>query len=323
MTPDFQILANSKDITAKLRDRLLSLCIIDEAGTRADRLALQLDDRDSAIAWPAQGAEIEVALGYKHSGITHMGLYIVDEVEHTAPPDTLTIRAKATNMSAAIKAPTSKSWHETTVGDLVKTIAAQHQLTAKISNTLASIAIPHLDQTEQSNLHLLTRLARSYGAITKPMGQYLVFVPRGEAKTATQKHLPIITINPSDIIQHRCLQTERSRYQAVCAHWHDVATAETQAIFVGKDKPVYVLRHTYATKEEAQHAAKAKLAALQRGTATLSLTLLGNPKLQAEGKINVLGLRKPIAGEWLIEQAKHQLSSQGFITILKAVPPKH
>ena len=56
MTPDFRVLANSKDITAKLRDRLLSLCIIDEAGTRADRLALQLDDRDSAIAWPAQGA---------------------------------------------------------------------------------------------------------------------------------------------------------------------------------------------------------------------------------------------------------------------------
>ena len=323
MTPDFRVLANSEDITTKLHDRLLSLHIIDEAGTRADRLELQLDDRDSAIAWPAQGAEIEVALGYKHSGITHMGLYIVDEIEHTAPPATLTIRAKATNMSAAIKAPTTKSWHDTTIGNLVKTIAAQHGLSAKISNTLANVAIPHLDQTEESNLHLLTRLARTYGAIAKPMGQSLIFVPRGEAKTATQTHLPIITINPSDIIQHRFLQTERSRYQAVCAHWHDITQAETQTVFVGKDKPVYVLRHPYATKEEAQHAAKAKLAALQRGTATLSLTLLGNPQLQAEGKINVLGLRKPIAGEWLIEQVKHQLNTEGFVTHLKTVPPKH
>ena len=94
MTPDFRILADSQDITDRIRDRLLSLRVTDEAGIKSDTVEIKLDDRDALIAWPEHGAELEVLLGYQKSGLTRMGLYVVDEVEHGGPPNALTIRAK-------------------------------------------------------------------------------------------------------------------------------------------------------------------------------------------------------------------------------------
>ena len=322
MRADFQIIANGEDATATLRERLLSLSLTDEVGTRADTLTLQLDDRDNPIAWPDKGAEIEVHLGDKSQGLMWMGLYTVDEVEYTCPPATLIIRAKAANMRVSLKAPKSRSWDSMTLGELVATIAEQHQLTPSVADDIAAINIAHLDQTHESDLHLLMRLAHTYGAFAKPMGNYLVFVPRGQAKTASKQLLPVVTITHSDIIHCRLLQTDRSRYQAVRAQWHNVHHAQLQSVTVGNGQPLYTLRHTYADQSEASHAAQAKLSALQHGTATLSLTVIGTPKLQAAGKIKLTGLRAPLAGEWVIEQVRHELNAQGLITHTQAKPPK-
>src|SRR5690554_3922674 len=115
MKPDFRILADRQDITARIRDRLLSLRITDEAGIQSDTVEILLDDRDGRIEWPAHGVELEVFLGDGRSGLSRMGLYVVDEVEHSGPPSSLTIRGKAADMRAAIKAPRTRSWHGSTV----------------------------------------------------------------------------------------------------------------------------------------------------------------------------------------------------------------
>jgi uncharacterized protein len=320
--PDLQVIANQNDVTHTLRARLLALTVTDEAGIRADTLELQLDDRDSEISWPAHGAELEVALGYRHTGLVAMGLYVIDEVAHTMPPATLIIRAKAANMRASIKAPQTRSWESLTLGTLIATVASKHQLVAKVNDELAAINITHLDQTAESDLHLLTRLARTYGAIAKPMGRYLVFVPQGQARTATQHVLATVTISVTDIISYHMAQTERSKYKTLSSHWHDHATAEIATITVGNGEPIYTLRHPYNNESEARHAAYAKLAALQRGTATLSLTLVGNPKLQAEGKLAIIGVREPIAGDWLVAHVRHQFDSSGFTSHVEATVPR-
>ena len=321
MQVDFQILANQRDITSVIRDRLLQLRITDEAGLISDTVEIQLDDRDGQITWPEKRAELEVYLGYKHTGVVRMGLYLVDEVEYSGPPSTLTIRGKAADMRASIKAPKTRSWDQITLGNLVSSIAAEHGLSAKVSTTLAGIGLSHIDQTNESDLHLLTRLARDYGVITKPVAGFLIFVPRGEAKTASGKTLPVIHIQASDIIRHRMTQAERNQYQSVQAYWHDTDSAEKQTVTTGEDNPVYTLKHTYSNTHEAIRAAQAKLSALKRGAGTLSLTLIGNPSLQAEGKINLTGIREPIDGQWLIQRVAHQLDSQGLITRIEAETP--
>lgn len=322
MTPDFRILADSKDITERICDRLLSLRITDEAGTKSDTVEIALDDREGMLVWPRHGVGLAVSLGFRQAGLVRMGLYVVDEVEHGGPPNTLTIRAKASDMRQSLKAPRTRVWDNVTLGDLVATIAAEHGLIPKVSEVLASVAITHLDQTEESDLHLLTRLARESGAVTKPGAGNLLFVTRGEAKSVTGRDLPIIEVPPSQVIRHRMTQADRGKYAAVLTHWHDPLIAERIPVRVGEGEPVYTLRHTYTDAEQATRAAQAKLDALQRGTGTLSLTLIGNADLMAEGKIQIKELRHGVDGEWLIQRIEHQLDNQGFVTRIEAETPK-
>ncbi|KYZ84546.1 hypothetical protein A3Q32_21865 [Alcanivorax sp. KX64203] len=74
-------------------------------------------------------------------------------------------------------------------------------------------------------------------------------------------------------------------------------------------------------REAATRAASAKLESLRRGNATLSLTLIGNPALQAEGKIRLTGLRDPVDGEWLLQRVEHQFDGRGFVTRIEAETP--
>ena len=311
---NYRVLADKVDITSAIQDRLLSLRITDESGLTSDSLDIKLDDRDMAIEWPTHGAELTVFLSTYLSGFLSMGMYVVDEVEHSGPPQTMTIRAKACDMRASFKAPKTRSWESVTIASLVQTIAAEHGLTAKVSDAFVSILIPHLDQTNESDLHLLARLAKEHDAIAKPVRDYLVFAPKGTAKSFTGKGMQAVKISASDIHQHRVAQTERAKFGSVVAFWHDVEKGDKQTVTVGADEPEYSLRHTYSTEAEAISAAKAKLMQLSRGTASLSLTMIGNPFIQAEGKLLLTGLRSPINGEWVINRSEHQIDSGGFVT---------
>jgi len=322
MTPDFRIHVDSQDITERIRDRLLSLRVTDEAGIKSDTVELTLDDRNGLVIWPIHGAELEISLGYQETGLVRLGLYIVDEVEHSGPPNTLTIRAKASDMRQSFKAPQTRVWDNLTLADLVRTIANEHGLIPKISHSLASISYTHLDQTEESDLHLLTRLGRENNAVTKPVAGNLIFATRGEARSISGKELPIIKIVASQMIRHRMTQADRGKYVAVTAYWHDPAKAERVPVLVGKGKPIYTMRHTHLDAEQATRAAQAKLEALQRGTETLSLTLVGNSELMAEGKLALNGIRDQVDSEWLIQRVEHQLDGQGFVTRIEAETPK-
>nr|VFK12740.1 MAG: hypothetical protein BECKLFY1418C_GA0070996_100165 [Candidatus Kentron sp. LFY] len=323
MTPAFRIFADSSEITGAIRDRLISLSVTDEAGNHSDTVEIRLDDRDGIIELPRKGAELEVLMGYRESGLVEMGLFTVDEVELTGPPDTMVVRGKAANMRASLKAHKTRPWDETTIGDIVAAIAGEHGLEPRVADSLASVKIVHLDQTEESDLHLLTRIAKKYDAVSKPVNNFLLFVPRGEAKSATGKEIPAVSINRNETSDHRVTLADRGKYQAVLAHWHDTSTGLRTPVQVGEGEPVFTLRHAYKDANTATAAAQAKLDALMRGLGTLSLTLKhGNPVLAAEAKLTLLGFREGVDGDWVITQANHTMAGGGYSTSLGAETPK-
>ena len=322
MTPDFKILADSQDVTAIIRDRLLSLSVTDVAGIQSDTVEIRLDDRAPHIDLPRTGAELAVSLGYRETGLARMGLYVVDEVGLSGPPDSLIIRAKAANMRKAFKAPKSRSWDGITIGDLVATIAAEHGYTAKVAESLAAVAIGHLDQSEESDLHLLTRLAKDHGAVSKPAGGLLLFVPKGEAKSASGIKLESVTCRCSDLTRHNVTIAERGKYAAVQARWRDLQTAQDVVITVGEGEPVFVLRHSYPDAAIATAAAKAKLEAFERGAATISGSTPGNNKLMAEGTLTLSDGRLGLVGAWLLKQVTHVIDNGGYRCDCEGETPK-
>ena len=224
-TPDFRVLADTVDITNAIRQGLLSLRVTDEAGINSDKVEIKLDDRDGKIEMPNTGAELEIFLGYKEDSLVRMGLFIVDEVSVESPPQRLIIRARAADMRQVLKAPRTKTWGEVTLVDVVNEIAAAHGLEPKISSDMASIQLPYLTQTEESDLHLLTRLARNHGAITKPVHGKLLFVPKGQAKSVSGTLIEPVFITGHQLTSWEAAFADRDKYGSVQASFHNKQTA--------------------------------------------------------------------------------------------------
>ncbi len=324
MTPDFQITADSQDVTAAIRDRLLELRVTDEAGQSSDAVTIRLDDRGNRIALPRKGAELEVALGYLESAVATLGTFVVDEAVLSGPPDTLTIRGRAADLRAAMKAPRTRSWDGITLGDLVATVAAEHGFEPAVAGELAELALGHVDQTEESDLHLLTRLAGQYGAVAKPAGGRLLVVPAGAGKSATGKTMPAVELARGDLARWDVTLADRGRYGAVTTCWHDGSgTGQPQEVTVGEGEPVYRLRGTFRDAAEARAAARAKYEALQRGKGTITAECGGDVRLAAEGEIVISGVRDGVDGRWSLTHVTHVYDpSGGYRCELQGENPK-
>ena len=320
MRPVFRIVIDGRgDITDLVRDRLLSLSVVDEAGRESDSAELRLDDRDNVIDLPPRGAKMTVSLGYDDREETVTGTYVVDEFELSGPPDTLAIRAKGADMRAELKAQKTRSWDDVTLGDLVGRIAADHGLEARVGSALRSIRIPHLDQVEESDLHLLTRLARDHDSVAKQAGERLLFVPRGEVSSATGKPMPAVDVRPRDVHRWSVTIADRDAYASVRAHWHEPATGRRRTETAGSGSPARTLRRTHASASEAAEAARAELARLARGTVRLSAELSpGNPVVAAEAELRLAGFRKGAAGSWTCRRVTHRLNPRGYSTAVEA-----
>ena len=124
MTPVFRIVADGRDITRMINDRLLLLRTSDKPGMESDEFELRIDDRDSAVTLPSRGASIEIYLGYAGSTLSREGRYVVDEVEVSGPPDTLVIRGKASDMRGRGKTTRSGSWEGDSLVTIVRAVTA-------------------------------------------------------------------------------------------------------------------------------------------------------------------------------------------------------
>ncbi len=311
MRPIYKVKADSVDITAKISDRLLCLTVSDEAGYTSDTVQIKLDNRDGAISMPRTGAELEVYMGFKEIGLSKMGLFVADDVSISGPPDSMTINGHAANMRLSLKAPKNRSWHKKTIQTIVSTIAGEHGLSPVVSPELGAILLGHIDQTEESDLHFLTRVAIDHDAVAKPIENRFLFVPRGQAKSASGKKLPAITLKRADLINWTMTAASRGKYQSVKAYWHSLDDAERMPLIVGNGKPCYTISGSYPTPEQAKKTAQARFDQLQRGTAKLALTTNGNPQIAAECALTVSGING-LEGDWTVKSVEHELSADGY-----------
>lgn len=311
---------SQNDISLKIKDRLISLTLTDNRGLEADQLDITLSDHDNALAIPKRGAKIQLSLGWADGELTNKGSFIVDEVEHSGTPDVLTIKARSADFKDNIHEKKATSYHAKTLGEIVATIAKAHQLTPKVSKELADINIAHVDQTDESDLNLLSRLATDNDAIVTVKSGYLLMFSAGKATTVSGQPIPPITITRADGDQHRYSIVEReSGYTGVKAYWSDKKEAKRQKVIVGKEDKLKVIRKNYKSEAEAKSAANAELNRSKRNAATFSLTLaLGRPDITPETPTILNGWKTDITSQaWLVIKATHSLSGSGLTTALE------
>lgn len=350
--PAFRLVLAGKDITTNIEPRLISLTLTDNRGFEADQLDIVLDDADGRLDIPERGVTVTLALGWAGGALVDKGSYLVDEVEHTGTPDTLTLRARATDLRAGIATKREKSWHKTTVGGIVTAIAKANGLKPAIPAWLAAKPIDHIDQTSESDANLLTRLAERYDAVATVKQGRLIFCKAGDAETVTGKPFPACLITRAAGDNHRFNVADRNAYTAVKAYWHDTRGAKKGEVIVNKDtkferratvtklgrkskrtkltaiqakgiepssENIKVLRHVYVSEATATQGAKAAWQKLQRGVAEFSITLAeGRPELFPELPAQVQGFKPVIdATGWVLKKVTHQLGDGGYTTALE------
>ncbi|EGR2744180.1 hypothetical protein CFE14_RS15905 [Vibrio parahaemolyticus] len=300
----YKVLANKRDITALIADRLIRLSLHDAAGFENDTAEIELDNRDGVVEFPATGAELDIYIGYEDE-LSFRGTYSVDELEEPIEYDTLMIKAQASQMKQSLKAPRDASFDNVTLGQLAEEIAARHGYQAAVSPEMSGIAFPHIDQRGESDTNLLTRLARENNGFFKVTANKLVVVPKEAGKSVSGKTLPTITISDKENTTGRVTIKDKDDYQSVVAYWFDEPNQEKVGETAGSGEPQYVIKKTHATADAAKQAAVSKLAELKRGNGTLSITRPLNPDIMPEGFLVLENHKQSVNGRWLVESVDH------------------
>ena len=315
----YALVVNGRDISATVRPLLMRLSLRESRGEEADQLDITLDDSLGNLALPPVGATVAVQLGYQHTGMVDKGTYTVDEIEHSGTPDVVALRCRSAELRSTLRQRASQSWHGATLGQIVRDIATKNKLQANVDETLASKPVQHIDQTNESDVHFLTRLGRQHDAVATVKKGRLVFLPIGNTKNANGEELEAITLTRRAGDGHRYHCAARDSYTGVRAHWQDARAAEKKAAIAGTEDNLKTLRDSYATEADAMAAAQAELGRIERGAATLEITLaVGQPALMVQTPVNVHGWKPEIDGtNWLCKTLEHSLDDNGLVTRLE------
>lgn len=343
--PDYSISVDGIDKTGGIKKRLMSLTLTDNRGFEADQLDIEFDDADGKVELPRRGAKIAVSLGWKGAALIDKGTFTVDEIEHSGAPDKLTVRARSADFRETLNIRRDQSYHKTTIGGIIKTVAERNKLAPTLNKTMSDLTIDHIDQTNESDGNFITRLAKQYGAIAAVKNGNLLFIRQGQSKTASGKPIPMMTIIRSLGDGHQFSMADRGAYTGVVANWLNTRTTEKPVVkvkrkrkrkattaakpkepeekqgeyLIGTDENVLILRTTYASKNNAQRAAKSNWERIQRGVAKFSIQLAkGRADLYPEVPVKVTGFKKQIdEADWTLVTVTHSVSDSGFTTALE------
>lgn len=175
-----------------------------------------------------------MSIGWLGEALIYKGLYTVDEVGHSGPPDVIDITAHSADFREEMNVRREVSRHDVTVERVVSAIARCYDLKPMISEALNDIEIDHADQTEESDMSFLTRMAEMLGAIATVKNGCLLFILHGGGVSASGRALPSAEITRASGDRHRFRIADRDAYTGVRAYWLDLN--------FGKKKPVKVTK---------------------------------------------------------------------------------
>ena len=326
MTPKIYVTAGGSPVSAMFYDRLIEATVRDEAGQESDSFEATFDDRNNEIALPAEGAVLEVFLGYVETGITMVGRYIVDSVRCHGDDDgeKVTITARSADVREDMKEPLSEHFENQTIGQIMDTLASRHKVQAAVSSELASIKIPYIARIDQSTLDFATRIADRFGGLFAPKGGKFVMMKCGTGKNFAGLTIAPILIQKSDCSDWDITPHPRPSYGKVTGKWLNRKTGklEFESESTGREGPERFLRHPLPSQDEAKHMAGSDAERLNRATGSGHFTVAGRASAMAEADVIPSGFRPEINTLWRAATVEHKFSDSGFLTTVEVEAPE-
>jgi phage protein D len=324
ITPRAEISVNGIPVASIFNERLVSVTITDKEGVTSDSISCDLNDGSPFVSIPKKGDTITASIGYVETGSAFIGSYIVDDPEVRCLPYGITVKGKASNIRDQLKQHRPRHWDKKTVKHIVTEIASDNGLAALIDDDVGSYTYQWFGQQDESDLHVVERLARRHDALFSIKGGKLIFAAKGSGKSATGRALTPVVASPSNIVQGTCRTTfsNRNRFKRVKARVQNRAEAKIVEVEEESDAEGtadYTIPEPFADEGEARNAARSKARHLKSETIRTFVTLFGDPAIRAGAPFRYSGVRPELDGiEFIIETARHQISKSGYTTEIEA-----
>ncbi|MBT9383339.1 late control protein D [Pseudooceanicola sp. CBS1P-1] len=314
--PSVRVSVDGTPVSGLFFERLMSLTITDREGIRSDSLDLVFSDGAPHLDPPRRGAVVAVSID-TGAGVGFAGSYIVDRVEMTCFPFTLSVRGHSADYRSDMKTNKTRHWDGASVRQIVEDIAADYGLTTKIADAVSDHVYDWIGQQDETDLAFLERLAERHGALFTIKAGKLLWLRRGAGETADGTGMTAVQILPGVILQGSCRVSieDGDRFATVKAYWQDRSGARRQSVVVEADPEAsgeHVLRSPFGTEAEARRAAEAAAREMVRGLVQMSCVIEGNPALMAGQPVVFAGVRSWIDGqEFILETVQHSFGKSG------------
>lgn len=323
-TPRAEIFVNGNPVASIFNERLISVTLVDKEGVTSDSIRCELNDGNPFAAIPQKGDIITANIGYLETGVAFFGNYTVDDPEIECLPYKMTISGRGANIRDQEKQHRSRHWDKKSVKDIVTEIASENGLSAIVDAEVGAHVYEWFGQQDESDLHVLERLARRHNALFSIKGGKLIFAKKRSGMSPGGAGLTPVVATPINIVEGTCRTNfaNRNKFKKVKARIQDRNKAELVEIEIeGHPEGTvdFTLPEPFADEAEAEKAANSKAKHLKSETIRTRVTVWGDPTIRAGAPFTYAGVRPGIDGiEFIIETATHRLSKSGYTTDIEA-----
>lgn len=309
-TPAVQITGAN---AALINSHLVDWEHVDASGVKSDtlKLTVRIDDLEGM---PSFEGKIGLLVGYHESGLVDKGEFNITRCQPQLFPPLLKIIATAAPFKVAdetkFKERRSASYGPTTLGAIFRELAGKHGFSPRISPELDAKVVEHLDQSNETDMGFLTRVAKLHDAVTKPVNELYVMAKRGEVKSLSGKTMPVVTLSvtkgnsPNDrsFINAELDEESRVKFKGCKTVWWDGASGKECVVETGSE-PFKKVTQRYQSEAEAKDAGEGMARKIKRGEKKIRIDCPGNPDLGAEGLIELDDTWPSfMRGQWSIDQ---------------------
>ncbi len=280
------IISLSGPNAANLMKHLQTWSMTDESGASADRLSLTVLGHELKDPPASGGDQYKLTIGGEQRGE-----FDVSTIKLKLHPRKWVIQLSPAKFQR--KDPTGwrekrkRSFPPATVKDLVTAIMIPHGYSVRVDKDLADLPTSHLNQSEETDKAFLSRIAKDFDAVAKPINNLFIFGKRGSVKALSGSPRSRIIIKPGDIVKPTGEINFPSAevYKGVKAKWRETESGLNGQAVLGSE-PFKLIETPYKNLEEATKKAEAELKRVTRNSQTFTASLHWKSGLFAESIFN-------------------------------------
>lgn len=310
----YKVVYSGRDITADISAFLLSLTYNDKTQGASDEIEIVVDDSDGIWRgewYPQKGDTIDVTIGIDGI-IVPCGVFEIDEIEITGPPDQISIRGLATGIKSPLRTKKSYAFENQTLRAIAETVADRHGLT--VSGEIESIQIERSTQNRETDLGFLARIAKEYGHVFNLRGNDLIFTTVYTLEAAD----PVLAVDRTDLINYSIRDKTSGVYKsAENKHLNPEKNRLQKGSTVSTDDvSTDDVLQTWTRSEndgQAEHRSKAALHDANSKQQSGSITTPGTPLLLSGSNFDLTGMGA-LSGLYHVVESSHRIDASGGYT---------